>query len=107
MTVGSQPFPVGVETLVQLFEPWLLRDIDLDHFNALRQFLASRALKYSGLAAVKASITANIPPTFPAQERAAFLADLNNTTTTTTVVEAMELYLGFVGKKNFDRVFPP
>lgn len=102
--VGSQAFPVGVETLVQLFEPWLLRSIEIDHFNAGREFIASRAAKYLNLQDLKASIRTGIPPNFPAQERAAFLADVERTT---TVEEALELYLTFLGRRSFDRVFPP
>ena len=39
VTVGSQPMPVGLETLVQLFEPALLRTILLDEFNAVRNYI--------------------------------------------------------------------
>jgi hypothetical protein len=39
VSFGSQSFPVGVETFVFLFEPWLLRTIDLDEFNAVRDFI--------------------------------------------------------------------
>jgi hypothetical protein len=31
--VGGQTFPIGTETLVQLFEPWLMRTMELYHFN--------------------------------------------------------------------------
>lgn len=102
--IGSQSFPIGVETIVQVFEPWLLRTIELHHFSMSREFLTSRANRYHDLNDVRARITANLPPTFPDQERAAFLADVGRTT---TVTEAMELYLAFLGKRNFDRVFPP
>lgn len=102
--VGSQSFPVGIETIVQLFEPWLLRTIELDHFNAGRNFIGSRANKYSDLDDVKRRIKDNLPRTFSEQERTAFQADVDRAT---TVVETMELYLGFLGRKSFDRVFPP
>src|SRR5215471_706233 len=35
-TVSTGPgssFPVGIETIVQLFEPWMLRSLELDHWN--------------------------------------------------------------------------
>jgi len=43
VSVGSETFPIGVETLVQLFEPYLLRTIDLDCFNAMEAYIAPRA----------------------------------------------------------------
>lgn len=102
--VGAQSFPIGIETIVQIFEPWLLRTIELDHYSAGREFVGPRVNKFSDLNVVKASITANIPGTFSNEERAGFLAGVGKAT---TVTEAMELYLGFLGKRNFDRVFPP
>jgi hypothetical protein len=53
---------------------------------------------------VKKRIRDNLPRSFPEAEKAAFLADVEKTT---AVIEAMELYVGFLGRKSFDRVFPP
>lgn len=86
---------------MQLFEPWLLRTIELDHFNAGRNFVGSRATKYPDLEPVKAKIKANVPPTFSAQERAAFVADIDKAT---TVTEALELFLGFLGKARWAKL---
>lgn len=102
--VGGQSFPVGVETLVQLFEPWLLRTIEVEQFNAARDFIAPRAKKYTDLADVKARIRAGIPQSLPSQEKTAFLADVERAT---AVLDALELYLSFLGRRSFDRVFPP
>ncbi len=104
VSAGAQSFPIGIETMVQIFEPWLLRTIELEHYSAGREFIGPRVNKFSDLTAVKTSITANIPSTFSNEERAGFLAGVGKAT---TVTEAMELYLGFLGKRNFDRVFPP
>ena len=104
VNVAQQSFPVGVETIVQLFEPWLLRTIELDHFNAGRNFVGSRAAKFPDPNSVKNTIKANVPPTFSSPEKAAFSADVDKAT---TVVEMMELFLGFLGRGSFDRVFPP
>lgn len=102
--VGSLTFPFGTETLVQPFEPWLLRSIEVDHFNAGRELLEPRAAKYPNRNDVNARIRANLPARLPPEERDAFLADLDRAT---TVLAVMELYLGFLGLRNFNRVFPP
>src|SRR3984957_20127325 len=62
VSIGAESFPVGVETLVQLFEPWLLRTIELDHFNALRNYIAPRALNYPDLDMFKKQNAQNLPP---------------------------------------------
>jgi len=103
VTTGSEAFPIGVETLVQLFEPSLTRKILLDHFNALQGFIGPRADKYRDLVNVKKNIADNIPE-LPAQEGTAFLMDIQQAA---SVRQAMELYLKLVGRPGFDRVFPP
>jgi hypothetical protein len=102
VSVGSQSFPVGIESIVQLFEPWLLRTIDLDHYNKREEYIAPRAAKRQDLNAVKERMRKDLP-TGADLERSAFLVDLQSVD---NVVEAMRLYLTFLGKKTFDRVFP-
>lgn len=101
-TGPGQSFPVGVESLVQVFEPWLLRSIDLEHFNAVRQFVKDHAARHSDLDAAKAAIRAEIPPSFSDQEKAALNSDVE---TSTSVEQAMETYLTYVGRATFERVF--
>ena len=100
---AGQTFPVGFETFVLLFEPWLLRKIVLDHYNASMEFFNTRAKQHSQLEEVKQTIKQNIPRGFSKQERVAFSADID---TAETVSEAMESYLTFVGTRAFNRVFP-
>ena len=102
-TVGAQSFPIGVETIVLLFEPWLLRTIDLDEFNGVRAFLTPRAQKYPDIDDVRQRIRDDVPENLPEQERKAFLADVEGKQQGSA---AMELYLRFLGKASFDRVFP-
>lgn len=103
IVVGAQSFPVGVESIVQVFEPWLLREIELEEFNTVREYVQPRSDRYSDLTAVRTKIKQDLPQSFSPQERAAFEADLDKTTTT---VQAMELYLRFVGQRSFNRLFP-
>lgn len=100
---GTQSFPIGLETIVQVFEPQLLKTIELHEFNAVRQYIEPRAAKYKDLATVRAKINENIPRTFTESEKSAIRADIDKQN---TIVEAMELYLVTLGKSNFDRVFP-
>lgn len=102
VSIGSQSFPIGLETIVQLFEPWLLRKIEIFEFNELRTFIQADAERYKSLNYVKRKIKENMPP-LPNAENIAFKEDLNGKA---TVSEAMELYLRYFGKRSFKRIFP-
>ncbi|HYU11605.1 MAG TPA: hypothetical protein VEK82_03445 [Stellaceae bacterium] len=104
VTTGpGNDFPVGLETILQLFEPWLLRTIDLDHFMRVRRYLESRSGRYPNAGSVRDKILPNIPPALSAGERAALISDLAHLT---TVNELMELYLRYVGRSTFEQIFP-
>ena len=98
--LGSESFPVGIETLVQLFEPWLLRMVELKEFYAVRSHIAPRAQKYQDLNEVKRKIRENIPTSW---ERTGLLADVQRAN---TVTKALHLYLTYLGRKALDQVFP-
>lgn len=102
VTAGSQSFPIGIETILQVFEPWLLTEIKLEEFNAVKEFIGNAETKYSNLDTVKTKIMANIP-SISDKDKVIFKLDLD---TKTTVSEAMELYLREFGKKSFIRIFP-
>lgn len=104
VNTGATNMPIGIETLVQIFEPWLLRQIQLDHFNALRALIDPRAKKYIDLVKVKQTILTNVPNEFSAIEKAALKSDIDNAS---DVTQAMQVLLFYLGKKTFDRVFPP
>ena len=101
-TIGSESFPIGIETILQVFEPWLLTEIKLEEFNAVKEFISNAETKYSNLEVVKAKIMANIP-SISDKDKVIFKLDLD---AKTTVSEAMELYLKKFGKKSFVRIFP-
>lgn len=100
---GRDQFPIGVETIVLLFEPWLLRDIEIDHFNTMRAYIQPRLAKYNDLQNVKQLITDNVPTSLPAEERKAFITDINEKT---SIVEAMEKFIRYLGMRSFERAFP-
>lgn len=100
---GSQSLPVGVETVVQLFEPWMLKGLDIDVFNAEMALISIRAAKYPNLDEVKKAIEKAIPGNFPKPERVAFMDDIN---AAESVEKAMELFLNYLGRSTFDRTFP-
>jgi hypothetical protein len=103
VAVGGRDFPIGVETLVQLFEPWLLREIELDHFNRKRLFLAPLVTAYTDLSSVRKRIRGDVPTSLPAPERSAFLHDVE---TAESVESVFELYLDFLGRDSLRRLFP-
>jgi hypothetical protein len=102
VTSGSTSFPIGIKTVVQLFEPFLLRLIDLDEFNGVREFVAPYAARFPNLDQVKAMVKQNIPASFSQEERTAFQNEIDKET---QVHEAMERFLRFLGKRTFVRVF--
>jgi hypothetical protein len=100
---GGDKFPIGIETIVLLFEPWLLRDIEIDHFNFIRTYIQPQVAKYNDLQNVKQLITSNIPTSLPAEERNTFIRDINEKT---SIVEAMEKFIRYLGLRSFERAFP-
>lgn len=103
LSVGAKTFPLGTETIVQLFEPWLLEEIFLFEFNEVSNFIAPRARKHNNLATVKQTIKDNLPANFTGPERIGFEAGVD---AQTSVAPALEVYLRRFGKTNFTRVFP-
>ncbi len=102
-TGPNQSFPVGLETFVQLFEPWMLTSLDLDHFFFQQAFIRPRAAKHADLAAAREAALSNIPQGFAAEVKTALRADINNCTTTQEVISA---YLKYVGIRLTDSTFP-
>jgi hypothetical protein len=104
-SIGTGPttMKVGLRSLVNLFEPKLLRDILLDEFNAVRAFVTTRVDTHTDLTSVKERIEQAIPDTLPEPEKQAFLRELAQPT---TVTEAMEKFLRFVGRGDFVLTFP-
>ncbi len=103
VNTDSKSFPIGIETILQIFEPWLLTEIDLDEFNIVKEFVDNVEKKHSNLDEVKKKIIENIPSNLPKKDKSAFLLDLDDRK---TVSNSMELYLRQFGKKSFNRVFP-
>src|SRR6185312_2516890 len=68
-TGPGQSFPVGLESFVQLFEPWLLRTIELDHFYAQSKFIAPRAGKLATVDDARTKAKGNPPPGFSVTEK--------------------------------------
>lgn len=95
--------PIGSEIIVKAFEPGLLRTILLNEFIAVRAYVAPYAARHTELGNVRAKIIDNIPPTLPAEERAAFQNDVNGCA---AVTAALELALRFLGRRIFQRIFP-
>jgi hypothetical protein len=102
-TGPGKSVPVGIETITQLFEPWLLKNIGLEHWIALSGFLTPAAAKYAGLEQTRAQALAAIPATFDASERAAMTDDLK---AATRVFDLLQIYLNNVGCRVFKNTFP-
>lgn len=103
-TVGTQSFPVGVETLTQTFEPYLLQTIDFYHFSSVRAFLQPYTERYKDIREVKRRIKDNLPPNLAEDVKKGMTGALEKGS---SIVELMDSYLRLMGKHNFKRVFPP
>ena len=95
--------PVGLQTLAHIFERPLLRSVVLDEFAGVRSFVEPYASVYQVVDSVKSTIKKNTPPSLQGPERKAFDAAVD---AATSALEAMELFLRFVGIKTFRRAFP-
>jgi len=105
-TVSTGPgssFPVGIETIVQLFEPWMLRSLELDHWNKQQAFATARAGAFPTVAAASAQALANIPTVTTHAVRAAFNADI---AAAGTQAEVIVVYMKYFGTASAKRVFP-
>jgi hypothetical protein len=102
-TAPGQSFPVGLESFVQLFEPWMLRSLELDHYYAQSAFIAPRAAKFATVADARTQASANVPPGLSPADTAAFNADIGQATTPAQVIAA---YLKYAGVKLTQSTFP-
>jgi hypothetical protein len=98
VSTGRSSTAIGLKSIVQLFEPSLMREVILDEFFAVRSFVQKYAASHPDLDALRALITENLPPDLPEPERQAFLSEL---ALAKTVIEAMEKFLRFVGVSAF------
>jgi hypothetical protein len=105
-TVNTGPgssFPVGIETVVQLFEPWMLRQLEIDHWNKQQTFVTPRAARFATVADARAPALANIPGYTRPADRAAFSADI---AAAGTQSEVIIVYMKYFGTAATRRVFP-
>ena len=93
-TGPGQSFPVGLESFVQLFEPWMLRTLELEHYNKQNAFIAPRAQKLTDVATARAQAKANPPPGHTPPVKAAFEADIDQSVTPAQVIAAYLKYAG-------------
>jgi hypothetical protein len=102
-TGPGRDFPVGLETIVLLFEPWLIRSIELDVFSQLMGFVGPRASQCPTLSDAQSRAINNIPNTFSPAEKAALIADIMRATVVTDVIVA---YISYAGLNVTRKVFP-
>jgi hypothetical protein len=100
---GSQSTPIGLETIVQLFEPALLRSILLIEFNGVRNFIKPYTRTHQDLASNKRAVKDNIPQSLSREEIAALEKDVD---TADDVTELFELVIRNLGRNTLDRIFP-
>ena len=104
VTSGSQAFPVGVETLVQVFEPWLLDRIAQDEDDEKRDWVKTRRAKHSSVSdgQIKTALKANIRRSLPQQEKVAIALDIDMAQ---SGEEAMIVYLDRFGMPSLSRLY--
>jgi hypothetical protein len=104
VTTGpGQSFPVGLESFVQLFEPWILRTLELDHYSEQSAFITPRAARFANVTDARTQAKGNPPPGLSAAERAVFDADIDQASTAAQVIAA---YLKYSGIRLTKATFP-
>jgi hypothetical protein len=104
VTTGpGQSFPVGLESLVQLFEPWLLRELQLDHYAKQTAFIAPRAQGFAGKIEAITAAKSNPPPGLSPAERIVFDADIDQAANPAQVIA---VYLKYSGIRLTSITFP-
>ncbi|PWU00938.1 MAG: hypothetical protein C5B51_23905 [Terriglobia bacterium] len=101
--IGDRNMPFGTETIVQMFEPWLMEQVQFYEFNSVREFLRPWEQQHSNIADIRSIVLANLPYSFAGAERVAFEVSLKRRDR--TAIECMEMYLRRFGKANFERAF--
>jgi hypothetical protein len=100
--IGSMHVPIGLETLCCLFEPYLLRQVELEEYCSIRTYIEEKSRAFNDVGDVKGLIRKNIPNSSVESDKDVFLVDLKKRK---TKEDSMELYFRKFGKKNFDRLF--
>jgi len=102
-TAPNQSFPVGLETFVQLFEPWMLTSLDLDHFMEQQAFIRPRATRQVDLKTAQNAALNSFPTGYSAMVATGFKADVSACTTPTEVIST---YLKYCGTRLTAATFP-
>lgn len=93
-TGPDQSFPFGLESFVQLFEPWMLRTIELDHYAEQSAFIKPLAALYPNIADARTKAKDNPPPELSRSEAEAFNSDIDHAPTS---AEIIKIYLKLAG----------
>jgi hypothetical protein len=106
--------PIGLETLVYIFEPGLLRQIALDEYDGRQKFIIRTQANFPDLDDVLARINQNIPRVVDRELAETFIDDLDyklfveydGESDETKINFAMDFFLVTYGMQSFKRAFP-
>jgi hypothetical protein len=103
-TGPGKSYPFGIESIVQIFEPWLLRTIDLNHFASSRIYLQARAVAcpIHDIEGVRSHAIAQIPDKFTDADKSTMTSDLQKAD---SVEKILGVYLTYTGKRTLESVF--
>jgi len=102
VTAGGNNVPVGLETLVFLYEPWLLAEIELFSSNKLSAYIKPAAARYK-LSDVRKKCKDNLPNFLTHAQKQGLGVDFNKAV---TVEQCMRTFISVAGKGAFDATFP-
>jgi hypothetical protein len=101
LTSGKTTTPIGFETFTRFFEAGLLRDMKFFEFIQIDGYLAGYANRFT-IDEAKARARANVPATLAAEERDAFVVDVEKAS---AVRDVMEVFLRFAGQRPFEYAY--
>jgi hypothetical protein len=102
-TGPGKSFPLGLESIVRIFEPWLLTEIGLHVFSAKKVWLKKHVGAYADVAMARARALDNIPSGFDPAEQASLRADIKRADSAEKV---LDVYVTYAGPKALASVFP-
>ncbi len=98
-----EPTPIGLETIMLIFIPYLLREVELGHDRREMAFVKDRVHCLS-FTEVSQAVAGNLPDAMAPRDRQGFIASVKKAK---HHVRAARLYLRLVGRGHFEMVFPP
>lgn len=100
---GLNPTPIGIASITQIFEPWLLERLQITVWIAVRESVQPHSRKFPDVQKVVEMIENKVPPSWSKEKSATVLAEMKALATSE---EVMYLLVNYSGREMLQHVFP-